>query len=247
MSGPTDGTTVGVVGDHPEVVAAVEAAGCDPLVGDASTVTDAAPSAVVAIGEESLLAAVRAEVDVPTLPVDAGRAVRSVPGASVELAIERLVTGRFDAVSYPTLGVDSPLGVDRALMDVMLVTAEPARISEYAVASRGRPVARFRSDGVTVATPAGSQGYTRSADGPVLSPETDVATVVPVAPFAIDENRWVLPQDGIELTVARDETSVELLVDDQTAGTVGHGHSVRLSRDGEFPVAVVEESVDFFG
>jgi NAD+ kinase len=246
MSGPTAGTVVGVVGDHPAVVEAVEAAGGRPRVADARSVAAADPARVVAIGEAALLATVRAGVDVPTLPVEAGRAVRSVPGMAVEPAVERLLDGEFEVVDYPVVDVRSALGSIRALQDVMLVTAEPARISEYTVRSGGDLVDRFRADGVVVATPAGSQGYARACGGPVMEPGTEVLVVVPVSPFATDQDSWVLPLDAVELSVERDETPVELLADDCAAGTVARGETVRLTRDGRFPVAVVPESYDTF-
>ncbi|WP_255196774.1 ATP-NAD kinase [Halorarius litoreus] len=247
MSGPTEGRAVGVVGDHPAVVEAIEAVGGRPAVGDARTVAETDPSLVVAIGEAALLDVVRAGITAPTLPVEAGRAVRSVPGMAVEPAVDRLVNGAFEPVDYPVLDVQSAIGSARALQDVMLVTAEPARISEYTVRSHGELVDRFRADGVLVATPAGSQGYARACDAPVTHPAARVLTVVPVSPFATDQDSWVVPMDGLELAVERDETPVELLADDRATGTVAHGETVRIDRDGSLPVAVVPESYDVFG
>lgn len=246
MSGPTAGTVVGVVGDHPAVVDAIEAVGGLPRVADARSVAAADPDLVVAVGEAALLAMVRAGVDAPTLPVGAGHAVRSVPEMAVEAAVERLLDDEFEVVDYPVVEARSALGSDRALQDVMLVTEEPARISEYTVRSGGDRVDRFRADGVVVATPAGSQGYARACGGPVMQPGADVFVVVPVSPFATDQDSWVLPMDGVELAVERDETPVELLADDRASGTVARGETVRLSRDGSLPVAVVPESYDAF-
>lgn len=246
MSEPAAGPVVGVVGDHPAVVEAVEAAGGRPRVAAAGSVAAAEPELVVAVGEASLLAAVRAGITAPTLPVEAGRAVRSVPGMAVEPATERLLAGEFEVVDYPVLDVRSALGSARALQDVMLVTTEPARISEYTVRSGGDRVGRFRADGVVVATPAGSQGYARACGGPVMHTGADVLSVIPVSPFATDQDSWVLPMDGVELAVERDETPVELLADDRSAGTVAPGETVRVTRDGHLPVAVVTESYDPF-
>ncbi|WP_255150504.1 ATP-NAD kinase [Halorarius halobius] len=247
MSGNRTVPTVGVVGDHEAVVAAVERAGGRPKVADARTVAATDAAVVVAIGEAGLLAAVRAGVTAPILPVESGRAVRSVPGMAVAPAVERLVEGEFESVDYPVLAVESPLGTARALQDVMLVTAEPARISEYTVRFDGERVGRFRADGVVVATPAGSQGYAGAAGSPVVRPGADVLSVVPVSPFATDQDDWVLPMDGVELTVERDETPVELLADDRTAGAVVPGETVRVARDDTVSLAVVPESYGVFG
>lgn len=235
---------VGVVGEHPGVTEAVAAAGGRSLVGDAEDVLAGDPGAVVAVGEPAVLALARAGVDVPVLPVGAGRGVRSVPGEAAPRAVERLLAGEWTAVEHPVL-VARPAGV-RALMDLMLVTAEPARISEFTVRAGDEPVASFRADGVVVATPAGSAGYAGAAGGPVVAPGTGVVAVVPVAPFATDADHWVLPPGEVALTVARDDAPVELLADDRTVGEVDPGVPVTLPRDGVVTVAVVAGSRPFY-
>jgi NAD+ kinase len=119
--------------------------------------------------------------------------------------------------------------VVRAAADATLVTERPAHISEFAVAADGEAVGTVRSDGVVVATPAGSAGYTRRIDGPVLGPGTGLA-VTPIAPFATDPSRWVVGADGVRLRVERDDADVALLADDRIVRTVGPGETVTVGR-----------------
>ena len=233
--------TVGVIGDETarDVVAASSG---DPVVGSPAEVAAATPELIVTVGERGLLDAVAAGVNGPMLPVAARECVPSVSRDSLDTALDAFLAGRYETTTRPVISARSPLGETRALMDVMLVTAEPARISEYAVCRGGESVATFRADGVVVATPAGSRGYTRRAGGPVLAPELDVLAVVPVAPFSTDEDTWILPASELELRIERDETPVELLADDRTAGSVVPGESVRVGRDGTLSVAVVDAS-----
>ena len=239
----TDRPVVGVVGsDTDEVVAAVEAAGGDALVGRASRVVGES-RALVAVGEPALLAVARASPSVPVLPVAAGRGVRSVPRDEVDGAVGSLLADDFERTSHPILDVclaDRLRG--QALLDVMLVSTEPAQISEYAVDSRDNRVARFRADGVVVATAAGSSGYGSAAGGPVLAPDTDAAAVVPVAPFETDIDHWVVPAEGLTLSVERDDTTVHLLADDRVVGSVAPGEPLTLAHGESLTVAVVAES-----
>lgn len=250
MSGQlSEGTVVGVVGGHPAVADAVEAAGGEPVVGEAAEVvsSELAVEVVVAVGEDALVDLVRAGVDAPVLPIAAGASVRSVPGIALGPAVERVVEGDWETVAYPLLVARTPLGPVRALFDITLVTDEVARISEYTVLGGSGRVSTFRADAVSVATPAGSTGYSRSADGPVLSPRTDAVAVVPVAPFAIDSDHWVLPAEDLRLRVERDETPVELLADGRASGVVIPGEELPVERDGSLSVVVVEESRSFYG
>jgi NAD+ kinase len=116
-----------------------------------------------------------------------------------------------------------------ALADVTLVTAEPARISEYTIASSDERVTSVRADGVVVATPAGSYGYAHDAGGPRIAPETGVGAVVPIAPFSITGDHWVLSLSDIRLTVERDDAPVDLFVDGRRVGTVSPEDTVSLT------------------
>ena len=238
-----DGPVVGVVGAETEAaVAAVEAAGGRPATGGATALVGEVDF-LVAVGESALFAVARASPTVPVLPVAAGRGVRSVPHEDIAAALDALVAGDFERQSHTVASVtvaDSTRA--RVLYDCMLTSAVPAEISEFSVHAGDERVARFRADGVVVATPAGSSGYARAAGGPVVAAGTDAAVVVPVAPFATDPDHWVVPATGVRLTVERDETAVNLVADDRLVGRVTPQEPVRVRPSGAIDVAVVGAS-----
>ncbi|PSP76497.1 ATP-NAD kinase [Halobacteriales archaeon QS_1_68_20] len=221
----TDGPTVGVVGTGVGDVAAVLDG--DAVTGSVSDVLAADPAWFVAGGESALLELVRAGVDGPVLPVAAGRGVASVSPAEATDAVQSVLAG--DAVEatrrMASVRVDGE--ETAALFDVALVTAEAAQISEYEVLADDRRVARFRADGVVVATPAGSYGYANDVGGPVVEPGTDVGAVVPVAPFVTDADHWVLDLASVSVNVHRDEP-VSVVVDDREWKSVTPGETVHL-------------------
>ena len=237
--------TVGIIGDQ-TIATAVSAAGGEPLTGSPTDIAAADPDAVVAVGDTGLSAAANVGIETTVVPVDAGHSVQSIDREAVEAALTAVIEQRHETVELPVATARTPLGESRALMEFMLVTGEPARISEYTVVSRTERVATFRADGVVVATPVGSSGYTRRADGPVVAPGVDAFAVVPIAPFSTDEDIWVVPTEDLELRVERDETPVELLADDRTSGSVLPGESVRVGVESALSVAVVPESGDRF-
>lgn len=246
-------STVGIVG--PEGHDAVERArtaiaetSTTATTGDAASVLDADPEAIVAVGEPALLAVARAEPTVPVLPVDAGRGIQSVPKSDIESAVSALLAD-ISTVERRLLsvGVDGE-SVGPALFDVTLTTTEPGEISEYGIGTGQTAVASFRADGVVVATPAGSQGYARNADGPIIAPELDAVVVAPVAPFAIDLDHWVLADsEPVRLAVEREEASVSLLVDDRQVREVDSDEPVDITGGGSLSIAVVPGSQPFFG
>jgi NAD+ kinase len=250
--GPPEGTRVGVVGAGADgaAVDAVSAGGGDPVAGDAETVLGSDPVAVVAVGEGALVDLAAAGVEVPVVPVSPPQPMQPVPVSGLGAAIASVLAGAFEGVAHPvlSLGTDAPGGERaRALFDLALVTAEPARISEYTVLRGDERVSTVRADGILVATPAGSTGYARAADGPVLAPGTGVVAVVPISPFATDADHWVLPDDGVGLRVERDEAAVDLVADGREVGSVEAGRTLRVSTRGSLTVAVVEASAGAFG
>jgi NAD+ kinase len=241
--------TAGVVveGDDADgVPAALSGAGVRPVEGDVESVLAADPDLVVAVGEDALARIARREPPVPILPVEAGRGVRSVPREALGDAAGHLAAGDWHVEAHPLLGLAWDGRETSTLFDAMLVTAGPADISEFAVQAGGEPVARFRADGVAVATPAGSPGYNRSAGGPVATPGLEVLVVVPVAPFATSLDHWVVPPDAA-ITVERDEAAVEVLADDRSVGRAPVGDPVRLGAAGQVGLVWVPEGVSPFG
>lgn len=184
------------------------------VTGAAEEVIEAGPSAVVAVGEAALVDLVWAGLDAPALPVGSAPGFPAVRPSEAPTAAERLAAGEIETRNHRLLAVAVDGGpVGPAALDVLLVRAEPGRISEYGVAAGGTR-SRFRADGVVVATPAGSYGYAHAAGGPQLALDATAVTVVPVAPFGLGTPSWVFdPAGGVELTVERDEGDVSVRLD----------------------------------
>lgn len=250
----TDSTVgaLGIVGAGGGEVADLAAErGLDATAGEVGDVLATSPDAVVALGESALYEIVRADADVPVLPVDAGRGVEAVARESLAAALGSVAAGEFETVDLPTLAVESAGDRYRALADAMLVTARPARISEYGIHAPDRTGDRetvdvVRADGVLVSTPAGGPGYADAVDAPRLGAGVDAVSVSPVAPFRIDRTNWVLSLPTA-FTIEREETAVTLLVDDEDVGIVDPDTVVTVGRGDPLPVVRVPESRALFG
>ncbi|MFB6178205.1 MAG: ATP-NAD kinase [Halorientalis sp.] len=246
MSDPAEASVVGVVGERTDTIrSAIERADVRHRCGSLSTVLASTPDVLVVAGEHALLdvAARDPTPDVPILPVAAGTGVQSVARNHVRAAISALLDGAGTTHERPILAA-TEAGVERAraLCELMLVTAEPARISEYAIQAGDDHVAQFRADGVVVATPAGTHGYARSVGAPVLARGTNVVSAVPIAPFATDSDQWILPMDSITLRVERDEVDVELLADDRRSDTVPPDTPISVSVTDQLTIRTVPQS-----
>ncbi len=75
----------------------------------------------------------------------------------------------------------------------------------------------FRSDGIIIATPTGSTGYSLAAGGPILDSEMSALIITPVCPFTLSNRPLVLGANEV-ITMKVDEgqrTDLMLTVDGQ--------------------------------
>ncbi|MFU8866842.1 ATP-NAD kinase [Natronococcus sp.] len=241
---PEDGAVVGVVAEETDRRSAVADSLTGALEGRGGTVVEGSAAALsadvsvlVAVGERALSALARESPDVPVLPVGEGVGLESVAAESVADALEAVLSDTARVRSHPVFEVALEGERYRGLFDAALVTAEPAKISEYSVRSGGELVGSFRADGVVAATPAGTHGYASAVDAPELSPALEAVAVAPIAPFATRTRQWVLPPE-LELRVERDEGSVALVVDDRSVRSVPVDSPVRLVFEDELRTLV---------
>lgn len=227
--GPDDaaGRLVGAIGDRPVRAGAVR----DVLADD--------PDVVVALGERALSDLASAGARVPVLPVDVGPGIDAVEESRVPAVLERGLGEGFETRDRPVLAVESEEEpAARGVFDATLVTAEPSRISEYAVETPDG-TDQFRADGVVVATPAGSHGYVRALDGPVLAADAETLVVAPVGAFAIrPTDRVVGTGSPVSIRVERDVGAVSLFVDGTERRSVSPGRPVTVAVVDELPTVV---------
>ena len=98
-----------------------------------------------------------------------------------------------------------------ATNEVVIITANPAKMLSYKISVDKIPLEELRADGVVFATPTGSTAYAMSAGGPIVDPRVDGIVIVPLAPFKLSSRPWVVPAESeitLELTVPKKEAVV---------------------------------------
>lgn len=126
-------------------------------------------------------------------------------------------------------------GTHRALNDAVLNREAIGRISTFTILIEGRSIARFRGDGVIVATPTGSTAYSLSAGGPILDPALAAVVVTPISPHALTQRPLVVPAStkvGLMVTGRKPQDGVQLTLDGQARFAIPPGCLVEVRESG---------------
>ncbi len=102
----------------------------------------------------------------------------------------------------------------------------PTSILEMEV--NGQVVDQYSGDGLLVATPTGSTGYTVSANGPILHPGIEAIAVTPICPLSLSGRSIILPpRSTVSVWPLADyEVTTKLWTDGSLATTVWPGQRV---------------------
>ena len=149
---------------------------------------------VVLGGDGTFLRAARAvaEVDVPLIGINLGKVgfLSKAEASDLEPVLERITAGEFSIderlaiegrILRQGLGDDAARHV--ALNDIVIARGSLARVCRLDVSIDDSHLATFIADGLVVASPTGSTGYSFSAGGPILDPASRNLVVTPIAAY----------------------------------------------------------------
>ncbi len=148
---------------------------------------------VVLGGDGTFLRAAQAValVDVPLLGVNLGKVgfLSKAEANELEAVLEQLVEGGYSvgermALAGAILAVGQA-GEDRftALNDIVIARGSLARVVRVEVTIDESHLATFVADGLVIASPTGSTGYSFSAGGPILDPQSWNLVLTPIAGY----------------------------------------------------------------
>ena len=149
---------------------------------------------VVLGGDGTFLRAARAvaEIDVPILGINLGKVgfLSKAEEGDLEPVLQRIVDGDYAIDERMVLegrilrGGQAGTGERHvALNDIVIARGALARVCRLDVSIAGTHLATFVADGLVVASPTGSTGYSFSAGGPILEPISRNLVVTPIAAY----------------------------------------------------------------
>ena len=151
--------------------------------------------------------------------------------------LKNLATGRYRTEKRMMLDVSVvrdnwTVYTNSALNDAVITKGAMARVVRLQVSAGEDRLGLFCGDGVVVATPTGSTGYSLSAGGPIVEPTAQNFVISPICAHSVFTKSFVLSASGT-VTVAPAELNrkqVYLSVDGGKAFALRQGDQVRVSR-----------------
>jgi NAD+ kinase len=116
-----------------------------------------------------------------------------------------------------------------ALNDVVLSLGASSQLIEFNLWVNDHFVCRQRADGLIMATPTGSTAYALSAGGPIIHPELNAITIVPMLPHKLSSRPIVISGDA----------TIKIML------TSAHENPARVSFDSHVQESLVENDMLF--
>lgn len=150
---------------------------------------------IVLGGDGTFLRAARAvaEVDVPILGINLGKVgfLSKAEAGDLETVLERIAAGEFTYDERMVIegrilrakGGEGDANEHVALNDIVVARGSLARVCRLDVSIDDTHLATFIADGLVIASPTGSTGYSFSAGGPILDPVSRNLVVTPIAAY----------------------------------------------------------------
>lgn len=155
-------------------------------------------------------AGIASEQDIPLIGVNLGHLgyLCELEEHNVCSAIEEIMNGNYMIEERMMLSgspVTKKEGAQiprKALNDIVICRKGALQLVELIVSVNGEYLNTFRADGIIVATPTGSTGYSMSAGGPIVDPKARMILITPINSHNLNAKSIVIG--------AEDEVTIEL-------------------------------------
>ncbi|MDG3582407.1 NAD kinase [Galbibacter pacificus] len=166
------------------------------------------------------------DLDIPILGINTGRLgfLATVQKENIQKAIEEVMQNGFEVKKRALLQIttntsmEDQTEVNFALNEIAVSRKNTTSMITIATWLDGEYLTSYWADGLIVATPTGSTGYSLSCNGPVIAPSTDAFVLTPIAPHNLNARPLVIPdKTKIKLKVTGREDNFLVSLDSRIA------------------------------
>ncbi len=89
------------------------------------------------------------------------------------------------------------IGRDLSLNDIVIGRSGDLRVVNFKNYVNDVYLNSYNADGIIIATPTGSTGYSLSAGGPIISPSAEMMIMTPIAPHTLNTRSIIFPAEDV--------------------------------------------------
>ena len=145
---------------------------------------------------------------IPILGINAGRLgfLTSTSNENISHILEQIHCGEYDTESRSLIEAVTTGGELKnypvALNEIAVMKHDSSSMMTLEATINGVDTITYQADGLIVATPSGSTGYSLSVGGPIISPEANVLVLTPIAPHSLNARPIIIDDNAtIEIKV----------------------------------------------
>ncbi|GAB6283310.1 MAG: NAD(+)/NADH kinase [Ignavibacterium sp.] len=137
----------------------------------------------------------------------------------IDFLIDEIINGRYTIEERMVLiGECSQKNeiINYAINDIVIEKGGWSKMIEIRIDVDDEYVTTFAADGIIIATPTGSTGYSLSCGGPIVSPKSNVITLSPISPHTLSMRPLVLDSNQkIKITADSQFKNIQINSDGQ--------------------------------
>lgn len=196
---------------------------------------------IVVGGDGSLLSAARlaSKYNIPIIGINRGQLgfLTDIMPNQMESQLQAILNGEFIEEQRHLLKAElydgQQLQVEgRALNDLVLSRGHSAYLVEFSVSIDEQFVTDYRADGLILSTPTGSTAYSLSAGGPILHPQLQAFSMVPMFSHSLNARPLVFPNSStIKIEISSENLApLVMYLDGHQSHLVHPGQILKISK-----------------
>lgn len=210
---------------------------------------------VISVGGDGTLLDTLCQVgrnETPIIGINTGRLgfLATIARNDIESAINRLCDGDFTIEKRALLSVESDItmfnGLNYGLNEFTIHKRDTSSMITVHTYINGQYLNSYWADGLIVATPTGSTGYSLSCGGPLISPDARNFVITPVSPHNLNV-RPIIVSDKSEMTFKIEGRSEKFLISlDSRSTPIDASVQLKVRKAGFSAKLVKFEDYSFF-
>jgi len=136
------------------------------------------------------------ENGIPVMGINLGKVgfLTEVEACDMESACQRLLADDFEVEERMMMEITLESGDTYVALNDLVIYKNDAPMIETEIYAGGSKVSEYMSDGIIIATPTGSTGYSLSAGGPVADPAMNLFIATPICAHTLSARPMLMSQ-----------------------------------------------------